>query len=196
MPSGENATELIQLLCASKDRIDLPLVGFHNLSVLSSPPESARVPSGEKATERTQAECPCNVRISLPLAASHSLRVLSALPESRRVPVGGKGHRRYLPCVALEGAHELAGIRVPQLCRFVSTSREQERSVARERHRPDPMVMAIERPDKAAGGSVPQLDFVPAAGEQPYPVWGDTSRKTSLGMAPVGSDQLTCGGIP
>src|SRR5262245_12992713 len=86
VPSGENATELTKLVCASKVRIGCPLEASHKLIVLALA-DSRRVPSGEIATDRI-GERWLSVWITCPLSASHSLKVRSSLPDNRRVPSG------------------------------------------------------------------------------------------------------------
>ncbi len=103
VPSGENATDQIQLEYPLKFRINCPDSVFHSLmlssvsvvSVWTSERsemviplvESRRVPSGENATDVTGWECPVKACTSPPVAISHSLNVLSPLPESTRVPL-------------------------------------------------------------------------------------------------------------
>ena len=53
VPSGENATELIQAIC-SRVAISRPVSTSHSLTVPSIAPEAIVEQSGEKATEMTQ----------------------------------------------------------------------------------------------------------------------------------------------
>src|SRR6185295_5835430 len=80
------ATDLTELVCASKVRITCPLEASHKLIVLALA-DSRRVPSGEIATDQT-GERWLSVWITCPLAASHSFRVWSPPPDSKCVPSG------------------------------------------------------------------------------------------------------------
>src|SRR5262245_44611743 len=86
VPSGENATDLTELECASIVRTSCPLEVSHKLIVLALV-DSRRAPSGEIATDWI-GERWLSVWITCPLAASHSLSVRSSLPNNRRLPLG------------------------------------------------------------------------------------------------------------
>src|SRR5262245_62590579 len=72
VPSGETATDLTKLECASNVRIGCPLEASHKLMVLALA-DSRRAPSGEIATD-WKGERWLSVWNTSRIAASHSLR--------------------------------------------------------------------------------------------------------------------------
>src|SRR6266702_3604766 len=89
-PSGENATELTEDVCAVKGPATVsPVVAFHTRIVPSEEPETNRWPSGENATDSTESVCPVNIPATVsPVVAFHKRIVRSSEPETIRWPSG------------------------------------------------------------------------------------------------------------
>ena len=76
--SGENATELTELLCPLSVCVQVPVAASQILTVLLCDADATSVESGENAAEVTVSLCPLSVCVQVPVAASQILTVLSS----------------------------------------------------------------------------------------------------------------------
>ena len=90
LPSGENATDLTELVCPlNGPETTSPVSTFQTRIWLSEEPETIRFPSGENATEYTGPISPSNgPKIISPVSASQTRIVSSYEPETMRLESG------------------------------------------------------------------------------------------------------------
>ena len=73
-PSGENATDVNEVVCPEKGPAAVsPVVAFHTRIVPSCEPETMRRPSDENSTDMIESVCPVNVYVAIsPVVAFHT----------------------------------------------------------------------------------------------------------------------------
>src|SRR5207245_9040040 len=99
LPSGENASPVVNRVCFLKDASSWPLVASRSLTVPVSSPVANILPSGEKARSliRVQLALSCwSVSTSFPVAASRSLTAPLLRPVARFPPSGEKARMLIL----------------------------------------------------------------------------------------------------